>query len=183
MLSSGYFSVLMLLRSLRVFVVALCFGLHLDENKLKRLESIVERKLKMALIGCGRISYKHIEAIVNNNNELNLAGVCDLEKEKAENKAEEYVKKLRGDRPKPFIYDDYVKMLQEVDLDLVSIATESGYHSEIAIQCLKRGKHVIVEKPLALSTGAADRMIEAAKANQVKIAVCHQNRFNKWKNH
>jgi predicted dehydrogenase len=133
----------------------------------------------MAIIGCGRISYKHIEAIVNNHNELSLLSVCDLDQDKAVHKAEEYITKLHENYQKPLIYDDYAKMLREIDLDLVAIATESGYHAEIAIGCLKLGKHVIVEKPMALSTDEADRMIEAAKANHVKIAVCHQNRFNK----
>jgi len=66
-------------------------------------------------------------------------------------------------------------MLEKVDIDLVAIATESGYHAEIAIYCMNKGKHVIVEKPMALSTQDADRMIECARKNNVKLCVCHQS--------
>ena len=69
-------------------------------------------------------------------------------------------------------------MLREQDIDIVTIATESGYHYRIAIDCMNAKKHVIVEKPIALSTKDAAEMQECAAAMGVKLAVCHQNRFN-----
>jgi predicted dehydrogenase len=69
-------------------------------------------------------------------------------------------------------------MLENEDIDIVSICTESGYHSKQAIYCMNKGKHVIVEKPIALSIQDADKMIKVAKVKNVKLCVSHQNRFN-----
>lgn len=133
-------------------------------------------KLKFAIIGCGRISFKHVEGIVNNIDEAELIAVCDVIEERAVKKSKEYKKSIAQAEPK--VYVDYKKMLEEVEIDVVTIAVESGYHAEIAEYCLNKGKHVIVEKPMALSTSDADRMIICAKKNKVKLCVSHQNRFN-----
>jgi UDP-N-acetyl-2-amino-2-deoxyglucuronate dehydrogenase len=133
-------------------------------------------KLKIAIIGCGRISYKHIEAIVNNDSTSELVAVCDIVESNAINKKDEYLKAF-PDR-KVTVYMDYKEMLEKEEIDLISIATESGYHPEIAMYVMNKGKHVIVEKPMALSTSDADRMIACAKENDVKLCVSHQNRFN-----
>ncbi|CDF57746.1 Gfo/Idh/MocA family protein [Thermobrachium celere] len=133
-------------------------------------------KLKFAIIGCGRISYKHVEAITNNFEDSVLVATCDVVKEKAEEKAKEYKNKTGLDVA---VYIDYKEMIKNEDIDVVTIATESGYHPEIAIYAMEQGKHVIVEKPMALSIKDADLMIETAKKTGVKLAVCHQNRFNK----
>lgn len=69
-------------------------------------------------------------------------------------------------------------MLEKEDIDVVSICTESGYHAKHAIDCLNKGKHVLVEKPMALSVKDADEMINIAKKNNLKLGICHQNRFN-----
>lgn len=132
---------------------------------------------KTAIIGCGRISYKHIEAILNNKNQLSLAAACDVIKERAKERVLEYKKSI--DKANINIYTDYNEMLKEEKPDIVTIATESGYHAQIAIDALNSGSNVIVEKPMALSTKDADRMIDTAKKNNKKLAVCFQNRFNK----
>lgn len=134
-------------------------------------------KLKFAIIGCGRISKWHVEAVAKNNDNAVLTATCDILKEKAVEKADIYKGFFENADVK--IYTDYKEMLDKEDIDVITIATESGFHPEIAIYCLNKGKHVIVEKPMALSTGDADRMIEAAKKNNVKLCVSHQNRFNK----
>lgn len=136
------------------------------------------KKIKFAIIGCGRISYKHIEALASNFEEAELVSLCDVVIDKAEGRKKEYLDKLGKDL-KVTVYEDYKKMLESEDIDAVSIATESGYHPEIAIYAMNCGKHVIVEKPMALSIEDADKMIAAAKANNVKLCVSHQNRFNK----
>jgi predicted dehydrogenase len=69
-------------------------------------------------------------------------------------------------------------MLAEQKPNIVTIATESGKHAEIAINCLTVGCHVICEKPMALSTKDADDMISAAQKAGKQLAVCFQNRFN-----
>ncbi|OAA94563.1 Gfo/Idh/MocA family protein [Clostridium coskatii] len=134
-------------------------------------------KLKFAILGCGRISYKHVEALAANKDEAVLVAVCDLVEEKAEQRKNEYIEKV-GDA-KVAVYTDYKKMLEEQDIDVVTIATESGYHPEIAMYCMNDKKHVICEKPMALSIKDADDMIECSKKNNVKLCVSHQNRFNK----
>lgn len=132
-------------------------------------------KLKFAIIGCGRISKWHVEAVAKNNDNAVLVAACDLIKEKAAEKADIYKGFFDSSVG---IYTDYKEMLEREDIDVVTIATESGYHPQIAIYCMNKGKHVIVEKPMALSTGDADFMIEAARKNNVKLCVSHQNRFN-----
>jgi predicted dehydrogenase len=131
---------------------------------------------KAALIGCGRISFKHIEAFVENSNIMKLAAVCDSLSERAEEKALEY----RNHLPDTMVnvYTGYQKMLNDIHPDIVTIATESGKHKEIVLECLNAGCHVICEKPMALSIADADEMIVAARKNKKKLAVCFQNRFN-----
>lgn len=132
---------------------------------------------KIAILGCGRISHKHIKAVIENSNKIRLIAVCDLSRNHAENKAKQYCDALKP-QVIPEIYDDYKEMIDLEEPDIVSICTESGYHAEHAIYCMNKGKHVIVEKPMALSTKDADEMIAVAKKNNVKLCVCHQNRFN-----
>jgi predicted dehydrogenase len=69
-------------------------------------------------------------------------------------------------------------MLDEVRPELVSIATESGIHAEIALACIDRGIHVIIEKPMAMSIADADEIIRRSEETHVKVCACHQNRFN-----
>lgn len=133
-------------------------------------------KYRFALIGCGRISHKHIDGFINDKSRIDLVAVCDLDMSRAREKAEEYLDALPDAEVK--VYTDYRLMLKEVKPDAVSIATESGYHADIAVDCLEFGCHVIVEKPMALSTEDAERMIIAAEGRNKKLAVCYQNRFN-----
>jgi predicted dehydrogenase len=133
-------------------------------------------KYKTALIGCGRISFKHIEAFINNNNRMALSSVCDTILNRAKEKAGEYTKQFPIENVQ--IFSDYKLMVKKIKPDIVTVATESGKHPEIVIDCLNAGCHVICEKPMALSTQDADAMIEAAERNDRKLAVCFQNRFN-----
>lgn len=132
-------------------------------------------KLRFALIGCGRISKNHIMAAAQNQEICELAAVCDPVLERAEQKAADYFEQT-GKKTK--IYADYREMLQKEEIDCCAIATESGYHAEIALYCIGQGKHVLIEKPMALSTADAEKMIKEAKERGVTLGVCHQNRFN-----
>ena len=129
--------------------------------------------MRYALIGCGRISTNHIKAVVNNK--LKLAAVCDvvpghMESVLAKHNLQNDVTIKR--------YTDYKQMIEENQLDLISIATESGLHGEIALYCIEHGIHVIIEKPMAMSLEEADRIISLSEEKGVKVAACHQNRFN-----
>ena len=133
------------------------------------------KQYRFALIGCGRISKNHIAAAAANRDIMTLAAVCDPVAERAEKKADDYFK-AAGVRPR--VYADYRRMLEEVRPDCCAIATESGFHAGIALDCIRAGKNTLVEKPMALSTDDAEQMIREAKAHGVTLGVCHQNRFN-----
>lgn len=133
-------------------------------------------KLKFAILGCGRISSKHVEALINNYEQAELVAVCDLVEDKAVKLKQQYANGVEREDVK--IYIDYKEMLESEEIDVVSIATESGYHAKHVIDCLNKGTHILVEKPMALSVQDADDMIELAKKKGKKICVSHQNRFN-----
>lgn len=129
--------------------------------------------MKYALIGCGRISANHIKAALNNH--LELAAVCDIIPEHMDELLEKHNLNEKSNIKK---YTAYKEMIAENEIDLISIATESGRHAEIALYCIEQGIHVIIEKPMAMSLADADRIIELAEKKGVKVSACHQNRFN-----
>lgn len=129
----------------------------------------VTKEMRFAIIGCGRIAPKHAESIVAIP-EAELVAVCDIVPEKAQAFADKY-----GAEP----YTDYHEMLKRPDIDVVTIATSSGLHAEIGIAAAQAGKHVMVEKPMAMTLKSADELIVACQKAKVKLAVIHQNRFNK----
>ena len=128
--------------------------------------------MRYALIGCGRISPNHIVAAKTNG--LEIVAICDLVTDNMIDKADKFdlpdsVKK----------YTDYKEMLAIEKPELVAIATESGKHAGIALDCIEAGCNLIIEKPIALSLKDADAIIDAAERKGVKVCACHQNRFNK----
>ena len=133
-------------------------------------------KLKFALLGCGRISARHVEALVKNKDEAELVGVYDTVKELAEDRKKQYESLAEGSNVK--VYSDYDQLLNSEDIDVVTIATISGYHAQQAIDCLNHNKHVLIEKPMALSIVDANRIIALGKKKNKKVCVSHQNRYN-----
>ena len=129
--------------------------------------------MKYALIGCGRIATNHVTAAVNNN--LEIVAVCDVVPEKMEAILEKH--NLADDKSIKR-YTDYKKKLEENDLELVSIATESGKHAAIALDAIEAGVNVIIEKPMAMNMADAEEIIKRAVEKHVKVSACHQNRFN-----
>lgn len=128
--------------------------------------------MKYALIGCGRIAVNHIKAVVNNN--LDMVAACDIDL----NKIDELFEKT-GYAGKPERFSDYKEMLRKhPEIQLVAIATESGIHAEIALYCIDCGVNVIIEKPMAMSMDDADEIVRRSVEKNVKVSVCHQNRFN-----
>jgi len=124
--------------------------------------------MNFAIVGCGRIAPKHAESITALE-EANLVAVCDIVDEKAEEFANKYNAKK---------YLNFDEMLENPEIDVVNICTPSGIHAELAIKAIEKGKHVMIEKPIAMSVEDADRIIEAANRMGVKAAAVHQNRFN-----
>ncbi len=127
--------------------------------------------LNYAIIGCGRISYNHFAAAIENK--LNLIAVCDIVPEHMTEKLEKY--QLKDVKQ----YTDYQEMIDKEKLDLIAICTESGKHGQIALYCLNHNINIIVEKPIALSLKEADEMIALADEKDLILCACHQNRFNK----
>lgn len=129
--------------------------------------------MKYALIGCGRISTNHIKAAVNNK--LEITGVCDIIPAKMDKLLEKHG--LENDESIHH-YTDYKELIAAEKPELISIATESGSHAEIALYCIEKGINVIIEKPIAMSIEDADKIIALAEEKSVKVSACHQNRFN-----
>lgn len=127
--------------------------------------------MKYALIGCGRISPNHIEAAKNNH--LDFRAICDINPDVMEEKSK------RFDLHNIHKYTDYREMLEAEKPELVAIATESGKHASIALDCIDAGCNVIIEKPVALSLEDADEIIYRGHEKGVKVCANHQNRFNK----
>lgn len=129
--------------------------------------------MNYALIGCGRISPNHLAAA--QANKLEIVGMCDIDPTMIDDK----MAKFKLDASKVVKYHDYLQMLDEQKPKLVSICTESGKHAAIALDCIRRGINIIVEKPIALSIEDADAILDEARKHNVKVCACHQNRFNK----
>lgn len=129
--------------------------------------------MKYALIGCGRISTNHLMAALNN--ELEIVGVCDVVADKMEELLGKH--KIQGNDGIRR-YENYQKMIEEARPQLVSIATESGNHAEIALFCIDKGVNVVIEKPMAMNMADADEIIRRSEEKGVKVSACHQNRFN-----
>ncbi len=125
--------------------------------------------MKYALIGCGRISQNHIRAAMENG--LEIVALCDLDADKLKETAEQLSDTV-------VCYTDYRQLLAESDAQILAIATDSGTHAELALAAIAAGKHVLIEKPIALSMADARRICKAAQESHVTVGVCHQNRFN-----
>jgi len=124
--------------------------------------------INVGLIGAGRISKKHIEAI-NQNKNIQVVAVCDV----VEKKAKEAALPLKV----PY-YLDYNEMLHKENAGVIAVLTEAGYHSKIVCDIAKFGRTVIVEKPMALKLSDADKMIKACKNGGTDLIVVKQNRYN-----
>lgn len=129
---------------------------------------MTERILKIALVGCGRISANHFEAI-HNNPSLELVAVCDIVQERAEE---------AGNKWNVTSYVSYEEMLNRADIELISLCTPSGLHPQQAVMAAEKKIHVITEKPMAISLKDANKMIQACDDNGVNLFVVKQNRLN-----
>lgn len=128
--------------------------------------------MRYVLIGCGRIAHSHLSSALACK--MEVVALCDVDPVAIDTLLDSLLlQNLQVKR-----YTDYRRMLDTCDIDLVAIATDSGSHVAIALECLSRGISVLVEKPMALNLNDADRMIELAAKNKVMLAVCQQNRFN-----
>jgi UDP-N-acetyl-2-amino-2-deoxyglucuronate dehydrogenase len=122
---------------------------------------------KFAIIGCGQIAGRHADQIQKHGQ---LTAVCDCVMEKADLFSQKFPSK---------IYTSLDELLvAEREIDVVVIATPNGLHADQSITCLHAGKHVLCEKPMAIATVDAGKMIEAEKQTGKRLFVVKQNRFN-----
>ena len=127
-------------------------------------------ELKFALVGCGRIAKRHSDLLGNRQIAgAGLAAVCDLVPEKA---------RLMGEKFGVPYYTDMLEMMAKTPVDAVSVLTESGHHAAHVTALARYKKHIVVEKPMALTLDDADAMIKACETAGVKLFVVKQNRFN-----
>ncbi|MCU0362796.1 MAG: Gfo/Idh/MocA family oxidoreductase [Bacteroidales bacterium] len=124
-------------------------------------------KLKFALAGCGRIAERHAEHIARSGI---LTAVCDIDYHKAQRLAEKY-----GARA----WSTLDELLQnEKDIDVMSVCTPNGNHAEHSIKALRRGIHVLCEKPMAISVFDCGEMIKEAERANRRLFIVKQNRYN-----
>ncbi|XOI99745.1 Gfo/Idh/MocA family protein [Paenibacillus polymyxa] len=125
-------------------------------------------KIKVAVFGCGAIAERrHIPEYAANEN-VELVAFADPIVERAEKMAETYGGKA---------YSSYEELLANETVDAVSVCTPNYLHAPMAIAAANAGKHVLVEKPMAVSTEEGEQMIEAAKKNGVYLMVGHNQRL------
>nr|VFK80661.1 MAG: UDP-N-acetyl-2-amino-2-deoxyglucuronate dehydrogenase [Candidatus Kentron sp. SD] len=131
--------------------------------------TITERRIRIAVVGCGRISRNHFDSIEAHADDLELAAVCDIDTR--------LIKKVSEQRGVPG-YEKMEEMLQTEKIDLVALCTPSGLHPEQAILAAKYGIDVITEKPMATRWKDGLRMIKACDEAGVRLFVVKQNRYN-----
>jgi UDP-N-acetyl-2-amino-2-deoxyglucuronate dehydrogenase len=130
---------------------------------------IAGRRIRFALVGCGRISKNHFESLKRHGKEAEVVAVCDIDESALE-------KAQAGTRSEAF--SRYEDMLEKSNADVVVLATPSGLHAEQAVLAAKAGKHVITEKPMATRWQDGKRMVAACDAAKVRLFVVKQNRRN-----
>lgn len=120
------------------------------------------------MVGCGSIFPMHAQSLMNTPG-VQLAAVCDIRARRARIQAKRYNCRY---------YSDYKKMLEQEALDSVHILTPHYLHPPMAIQALNKKINVLTEKPISINPADAQKMINCAKRNKVKLAVIFQNRYN-----
>lgn|SRR5260221_372976 len=123
-----------------------------------------KKAINFAIIGCGRIAPRHGAVLqeIQASHNVHLTAACDVIKGRVQN----FTKTYGGDA-----FLDYHAMLKRDDIDVVSVCTPSGLHAQIGQDCARAGKHVLVEKPMALTLEDADALIGACDQAGVKLSV------------
>jgi len=130
---------------------------------------IKDRKIRIALVGCGRISKNHFESIKYHHNNIELIAICDSNQSALSQHEEKY--NVKG-------YLNIDNMLNIEDIDLAVICTPSGIHAEQTELCSSYGVNVMTEKPMATKWSDGIRMVKACEKAGVRLFVVKQNRKN-----
>lgn len=130
---------------------------------------ITDRKIRFAVVGCGRIAQNHFAALKQHSDRAEVVDVCDVVLDRAGASGN-----LTGGR----IWTDVDEMLANTTADVVVLTTPSGLHSEQAIRVAASGRNVLSEKPMATRWQDALRMVKACDEAKVRLFVVKQNRRN-----
>ncbi|MBD3252117.1 gfo/Idh/MocA family oxidoreductase [Candidatus Pacearchaeota archaeon] len=126
------------------------------------------KKIKFGLIGCGRVSKKHLDSI-KLIDDAELKAVCDIVEERARDVSEKMGCEY---------YTDYKELLKDDEIEVVNVCTPPSEHEEMVVNCAKSKKHIICEKPMSLRLLEAKNMIEACRHNNIRLFIVKQNRYN-----
>ena len=132
-------------------------------------KTVKERKIRIGVVGCGRISRNHFASIEQHSDQMELAAVCDTDTDTLAAHKERYSVPA---------YTDMEAMLEKEQLDLVALCTPSGIHPEQTILAARAGVHVMTEKPMATRWQDGVRMVKACDEAHVRLFVVKQNRRN-----
>ncbi|WP_303905144.1 Gfo/Idh/MocA family protein [Thiohalomonas denitrificans] len=127
------------------------------------------RKLRIGIVGCGRISRNHLDSIDVHRDDMDLVSVCDVDEDVLANHIDKY--KVPG-------YTNIEAMLNNETLDLVALCTPSGLHPDQAVRAAQHGVNVLTEKPMATRWQDGLRMVRACDQEGVRLFVVKQNRKN-----
>lgn len=127
-----------------------------------------KRDFRVAVVGCGRISKNHFDALAKVDG-LTLSAVCDIVPERA---------RAAGEAQGVPWFTDYEDMLQRAECDVVAVCTPSGLHPRHGIMAARAGKHVVSEKPMATRLDEADQLVNVCDEQHVQLFVVKQNRLN-----
>ena len=129
---------------------------------------MINGKVGLGIIGCGVIANYHSSAIFQLSKKAKLIGVTDGKPDRAKKFAAEH---------KTAFFSNLEEMLASPEVDVVCICTPSGLHAEAAIACAKAGKHVIIEKPLGITTKQLDEVEQIIEETGIKASCILQSRF------
>lgn len=143
-------------------------------------KKISSSPLSYALIGCGRVSIKHLKAILAPDSGLKLTAIVDSNPEAprrllkdmglSDKACQKILAQVR-------LYEDYQSMLLAEKPQVVAITVPSGLHYAIALSCLQAGCHLLLEKPMTMKLSEARELYELAEKNGCKIAMGHIYRY------
>lgn len=137
---------------------------------LNRYNLITDRKIRFALVGCGRISENHFNSIKEHQENAEVVAICDNVTERVDTMAQKY-----GIERK---YTDLDALLESGGFDVVILTTPSGLHPVQTIKCAKAGFHIVTEKPMATRLSDGIEMVKACDDAGVRLFVVKQNRLN-----
>ncbi|MBQ3016292.1 MAG: Gfo/Idh/MocA family oxidoreductase [Clostridia bacterium] len=127
--------------------------------------------IKVGIIGCGGIATKKHMPALKKVPDCEMVAFCDIIPERAENAAKNF------GTPNATWCTDYKELLANPDIDVVHVCTPNRSHSFITVDALEAGKHVMCEKPMAINSAEAKKMLDAHKRTGKKLTIGYQSRF------